>query len=635
MTDFKNPDAVGSFKNSQAEIDYWEKQFKLCEQLRKSYEENWYLNLAFYFSKQWVVWQRSIQGNRLLDPAAPRNRVRLIANRIKPIVRIELTKLIKEEPQFYVVPNTTEPTDVAAARVGESIAEFVLKDSKYNKVRRQATFWTLICGSGFTKTTCPGVDEDLVLEKVTAFHIFVQNLDDENVQTQPYVIHGRGMYPEIIEQTYGVKVDPDMQANGVSIEQKFFDSIGIKNKGAQENKLVYVKEIWVKPCKRYPNGALLVIAGNKVVYRYTSSQEMSDPMSVSEPPGDEFPYEHGEYPFVKMDHTASGRFYGASTIEDLIPLQKEYNKTRSQILESKNRMAKPQMTYTKGSIDVNKITSEVGLYIPVAPGFNPPTAIAIQPLPQYVLEELNRILEDMDEIAGTNEIARGRVPTGIQAASAIAYLAEQNDSKIYNTVVSIEEATADIGRQVLSLVEQFWTEEKIISIVSKNNSFEASVFKISALKGNTDLRVETGSMAPKSPAARQAFITDLMVKGLIPPEKGLRYLQMNETSRLYDELQIDAKQAQRENFRMSQGQQCVPNTWDNDPTHIYEHELYMKSQEFEMSDSATQQIFIQHLDATKMKVIQNNAPGIGQPTSSDPSIRGLNGQQQPAAVGAG
>lgn len=625
------------FKTEKEEIAHWEQCFKSCEQQRKPYEEQWYLNIAFYFSRQYVVWQRSTQGNRLLDPPTPRNRVRLVSNRIKPVIRNELVKLTKEEPQFYVIPNTTEPTDVAAARVGESVADYILKTGHFNRVRRQSTFWSLLCGTSFVKVTCSDVDADILLEKVTSFHMFVPNLEDEDLQSQPFVMHCRGMSPDILEEKYKVKITPDMNMAENSVEQKFFSSLGIKNKDADHSKMVYVKEIWVKPCEYYPTGALLVIAGGKMVYRYEGTgqviEESTDEyISPNAPVGvnNDLPFEHGEYPFAKINHTASGRFYGISTIEDLISLQKELNKNRSQVIECKNRMAKPQMTYVKGSIDVTKITSEVGLYIPVAPGFDPPQPIIIPPLSNVFAEVDKNILEDIDVIAATNQITRGTVPTGIEAASAIAYLSEQNDSQIYNTVVSIEEATEEIGKQCLKLVQQFWTEDKIIKVVSKNNAFEATVFKISTLKDNTDIRVEAGSMAPKSLAARQAFITDLMTKGLIPPEKGLRYLQMSETSRLYDELQIDSKHAQRENFKMSQGMMLEPNDWDNDETHIYEHELYMKSQEFEMSDPVIQNIFIQHLTMTKMKVMQyvGNAESSGDTSVSD-------GDSEPAYAGNG
>lgn len=591
------------FTDVKAEVDYWEKQFTMCDQMRKLYEEIWYMNLAFYFSKQWVVWQRSTTGNsRLVDPATPRNRVRLITNRVKPIVRDELTKLTKEEPQFYVMPNTTSPKDVAAARVGEDLAECVLRTTKFNRTRRQATFWATICGTSFIKTTCPGDNEDLDIDKVTAFHLWVSNLEDENLDTQPYAIHGRGYNKDIVEEKYKVSLTSDMSNSGATLEQKLLNALGVKNRSGSDANMVFVKEIWIKPCGRYPNGGLIVIAGNRLVYRYGGEVESSD---NEYPPGLQ-----GEFPFDKINHTASGRFYGVSTIEDIVPLQKEYNKTRSQIIESKNRMSKPQMTYTKGAVDVTKITSEVGQYIPVNAGYDAPKPITIEPLPEYVMQEPDRIIQDMDEIAGRSDIDRGSVPTGIEAATAISYLSEKNDSKIYNTVAYISEAIEGVGRKVLSLVSQFWKMDKIIQVVSKANAYEASVFMINGLNNNFDLRIEAGSMAPKSKAAQQAFIVDLMDKGILPPDKGLRYLQMNETNRLYDELQASAKQAQRENFRMSQGIPVTINDYDEDPVHIYEHELIMRGEEFESYDPEIKKLFEDHLAETKQRVVDTNVgPG--------------------------
>lgn len=629
------------FKSVGEEAAYWNEKFKLCEQQRKAYEGQWYLNLAFYFSKQWVVLQRTASGvTRLYDPPTPRSRVRLTANRIKPVIRDELTKLIKEEPQFYAVPNTTEPSDVAEARVSESLCEFSLTNYRYNRIRRQATFWALITGTSFIKATCPGIDADLLYERLTAFHVFVEDLDEEDIQRQPYVMHCRGVSPQAIEEKYNVKVEPDMNVNGSALEQKFLNSLGVVNKDQKENKMVFVKEIWIKPCKKYPQGGLLIYAGKQLVYRYSPAgpivSEDGEPIAEGE---DAFPYEHGNFPINKMDHTATGRFYGESTIVDLIPLQKEYNKTRSQLIEAKNRMAKPQMTYVKGSVDVTKITSEPGLYIPVNPGFDAPRAVEIQSMPEYVSEEPQRIKEDMDEVAGRNEVSRGGVPPGIEAASAIAYLKEQNDSQVYNTVASIEDCTQQVGQQTLALISQFWSPQKIIDVVSKNSTYEAELFKNYTLKGNTDIRVEPGSMAPKSKAAQQAFITDLMEKGIIPPEKGLRYLQMSETNRLYDEMQVDSKQAQRENAYMAAGNQVMPNDWDNDQVHIYEHELFMKSQEFEGLDQQIQQVFINHLTATKQKVInyaggaeQSGGPGPGN-NSAIPTDQQQPGNVQPQPTG--
>ena len=634
-------------KEVEEEVAWWNKEFDRCKQIREKSEREWLLNLSFYLGKQYVAWapaNMSLSNQRLLEPAVPRNRVRIVANKIKPAIRMELTKLTKQEPQFYVEPATTEPTDVAAAKVAETISEFYLHELKFNKIRRQTTFWMLICGSAFMKPYIAGTSP--ALDCITAFHLFVPDLQEEDIQKQEYVIHGRAVKTAFLEDFYEVKVNP---TEATDVETKLETALNVQAKSKRD--MTFVKEIWVKSNKKYPAGAMLIIANDQLLQVYTAPVKSAVPGSgilpaIVKPPAGKwsesaFPFAHGKYPFNKMDHIPSGKFYGLSVIDDLRPLQVEYNKTRSQIIESKNRMAKPQIYYQKGSIDPTKVTSEPGQMIPINPGFNFPQEKQLTPLPSYVLQEQDRTLRDMDELSGQTETDRGRTPPGIEAATAIAYLQEANDTRMYHTVASIEECVSDTGTQLLSLVNEFVPHDDLVEIVSKNNTIEIEQFKSKLFTVASDFRVESGSMAPKSAAARQAFITGLMEKGLIPPEKGLRYLQMNETNRLYEELQVDSKQAQRENYMMSTGRGTIqvpaqqqtgtdntgqpimapvidPNTqqptmqtaplptnlWDNHQIHEYEHALFLKSQEYELiQDEMTKQVIQAHYIAHKNELM--------------------------------
>lgn len=338
-------------KNASREVMDWEQKFARCARMRQSVEEQWYYNMAFYFGRQWAIWDKNTLANRLIEPPAPRNRVRLTTNKIKPIFRREITKLTKSEPQAFVVPNTTEPTDVAAAKVAENIAEWTFNVSNFNKARRTATFWMSLTGIGIIKTTCGKANGDILYEPVVPFHFYVPYIQEELLQAQPYVIHARGYSPEAVYEKYGIEVKPDATTNGGSLEQRMFAAMGIKNTVGQQP-ITMVKEIWVKPCKNYPKGGLLVIADKKVVYAYDSTpketvegapaQDLENPVvnailgNVSQFSQTDFPFEHGEFPYHKFDHVPTGQFFADSIIKDLIPLQKEYNRSRSQVLESKN-----------------------------------------------------------------------------------------------------------------------------------------------------------------------------------------------------------------------------------------------------------------------------------------------------------
>lgn len=601
-----------SIKDSKALIDDFEKKYKQAKDARVPFEREWYLNIAFYFGKQWVQWVKAGGASdfaRLIEPPVPPWRVRLVSNKIKPIIRKELAKINQERPRGFVVPSSSDDEDLAAARAGDAIYEHVTtQDLRLASVMWRASFWMVLCGTGFVKDwydpkeyDAAGMEGRIKAEPLSPFHILVPDVEEQELDHQPYVIQAMGKDPDWIEMLFGKKVQADSKGGAGLLEQKFLNALGISS-GAMRDKVV-VKEIWIKPSAKYKNGLVAMWANNEILH-------------VTEG----HPYAHGEYPFTKIDHIPTGRFYGQSTIVDLIPLQKEYNRTRSQVIEAKNRMSKPQLIAPKGSVDPRKITTEPGLVIQYTPGFTPPQPIPLQNLPQYVLEELDRTQRDMDDISSQHEVSKGRTPPGVEAATAIAYLQEQDDTVIAHTVDSVETAHERVGKHLLAHVGQFWDAERTIRVVGKNSFYEAYVFKGSDLRGNTDFKVVSGSAAPRSRAAKQAHIMELMKLGFIPPDRGLQFLDMGETARLYEEMQIDVRQAQRENLKMSHGQPAPVNVWDNHQIHILEHDAYRKRQEFEQLDENAQMIFQQHVEGHKMA----NALEMGQPMEmGNPMLTGM------------
>lgn len=617
---------VKGTKQNKELIAYCEGNFKRVRDARVQFEKQWYLNLAFYFGRQhaqWVAATTSQIFSRLWEPPAPPWRVRLVVNKTRAIIRTELAKVTKERPRGFVIPSSSDDDDLAAARAGDAIYEHLSRELNLASISRRVMFWTLLCGTAFTKDWYDKDKADsskkkgsIEVEPVSPFHLFVSDLEQEDIEKQAFVIHSMGKSKEWVKTTFKKDVTEDSNSQSGLLEQRFLSAIGLDGNGQKKN-FVSVKEMWVKPCGKFPKGALIIWAGDEILaFR------------------EGFPYEHGQYPFVKFEHIPTGRFYADSTIVDLIPLQKEYNRTRSQIIESKNRMSKPQLLAPRGSVDPTKITTEPGLIIFYTPGFNPPTPLPLQNLPPYVIEELDRTQRDMDDVSSQHEVTKGRTPPGVTAATAISYLQEEDDSKLAATIASLEEGVEKIGRHLLSHVQQYWAAERQIKVIGDNGQYEAYQFSKSDIKGNTDFRVEAGSATPRSRAAKQAFIMELGKMGWIPPDRALRYLDMAETGRLYEEMQIDVRQAQRENLMMAgadiqqavipsvdpmtgepmidpeTGQPVPPqiqnpvqvHSWDEDIIHIMEHDNYRKKQVFESSPDETKMLFEEHVSSHKAKL---------------------------------
>jgi hypothetical protein len=198
-----------------------------------------------------------------------------------------------------------------------------------------------------------------------------------------------------------------------------------------------------------------------------------------------------------------------------------------------------------------RLQTEPGQIILYRPGFQPPQPIPLQPLPQYVLEEQDRIKDDMNDISGQHEVSKGSAPPGVTAATAISYLQEQDDTKLSYSYTSIEEAVEKVAHQTLCYVQEFWDTKRKVKIAGDDGSFDVMAFEGADIRGNTDIRVEAGSSLPTSRAAKQAFIMDLMKMGFIDPQKGLEVMEIGGINKIYDSLQTDIRQAQRENLRMA------------------------------------------------------------------------------------
>jgi hypothetical protein len=587
-----------------------EQLFNDCKQQRWQFERIWYQNLAFYYGHQNLRWlnRSGGQADRMVEPPAPSWRVRMVINKIRPLVRKELAKLTKEQPQAFVMPASTDEQDLLAARAGESVFEHLWKDLELDRVVRQIAFWVVTTGTGFVKdwfspntvdkaTNQRGLIE---VESLSPWHLFVPNLQEEDIERQPYVIHVVAKDPSWVQQVYGKQVRPNSSAG--NLDQRFKNAMGLRGQNSSNQRLVEVREVWIKPNKKHPQGAVIAWTDDQLLTSYEG-----------------WPYNHQEYPFAKVSHVPTGQFYADSIIPDLIPVQKELNRTRSQVIESKNRMAKPQLIAPKGSVDPNKVTSEPGLIVFYTPGFDPPQPLPLQPLPNYVLQEVDRLQQDMSDISYQHEVTQGTTPPGVTAATAISYLQEEDDSVLAATTASIEEAIAKLGRHFLNHVKQFWTAQRKIRVIGQNGQFESQMLSGADIGSNTDLRVEAGSAAPRSMAAKQAFITELGKLGWISPDRALKYMGMAETGRMYEESQVDPRHAQRENLKLVNGDDFAPNSWDNHEVHIMEHNNFRKQQEFELADDQQKAALERHVQAHQQilaqlqgQLIPPNMPGIPQ-----------------------
>jgi len=97
--------AIQRAQESKEIISWVAKVYEEARRERQKIERQWYLNLAFYFGQQNVSgMSTATNGFQLRVPNAPPWRVRMVINKIRPIIRAETAKLVSQKPIFTVVP---------------------------------------------------------------------------------------------------------------------------------------------------------------------------------------------------------------------------------------------------------------------------------------------------------------------------------------------------------------------------------------------------------------------------------------------------------------------------------------------------------------------------------------------------
>jgi len=565
MGEMKDDSLLNKFKKQdQAKnlVAWVRAEYEKCKSARKVEEQEWYLQLSFYNGYQYHSWKNIGKNQVLSEEPNPQNLPRVTVNRIEPIIRTEIAKTTSGHPSASVVPASNDEDDLMAAQAAEALWESIYNRENFqSRVLQKGEFWRATTGNAFIKTFWNGAKRivepvaqqdpftgqrtvskqvtsmgDVDFEVVSPFHLYVPDLSEQDIEAQPYVFNVYTKSENWVKQTFK-NVLPDNFTPARVSSSEILDAALMDLRGVDIAKpdSVLVIEMWAKPggCKWLPNGGLVTIVDQEIVQLAENG----------------IPYNHDQYPFAHLYSIPTGKFYRRGTIKSLIPIQREYNRLRSQIIHAKNMMAKPQMMYQEGSVDPRKVTSRAGVWIPVRPGFSMPTPVPLTPLPNYVINEVQQLQSDFEDISGQHQVSRGEAG-GLTAATAINYLQERDDAYLTTVFSSIEAGIEKSAKQALSLFVQYVDQPRLIKTVGDDGSFDAMVLAGADIASGTDIRIESGSALPTSKSARQALITDWMKMGFIQPKDGLEVLDMGMLNKFYNAIKLDENQAQRENLMM-------------------------------------------------------------------------------------
>lgn len=601
--------------------------FKKRQQERKSFETQWELNMNFLMGNQYCCIGPSGEVEEYDKQFYWQERE--VYNHIAPVIEARLAKLLSLKPNMTVVPASGDDRDVKTAKLSKKIVDSVYNKLCVSGIISEANNWSEVCGTSFYKITWNSEKGSVLSmnenEKIyngevevtvcPPFEIYPESSSCSDIANCKSIIHAKAYHVDDIKKIWGVDVKgEDIDVFSLDNVQAiggygYFGNVSKVVNGVRNNYAIVIEK-YESPSVDFPNGRLIIIAGDKLVH-------------ISE-----LPYYNGNegeraFPFIKqtcIEHP--GCFWGSSIIERLIPIQRSFNTLKNRKHEFMNRLSMGVLTVEDGSVDVDNLEDDglsPGKVLIYRQGANPPKFMNFDRVPVDFSTEENMLLNEFTYVSGVSDLLRNSVANySNMSGVALQVLVEQDDTRISITADKIREAIKGMAKQVLRLYRQFATVPRLTKIVGDNGDIEVFYFTASDISSD-DIIFETGNEVGETVAQKRSMVFDLLNAGLLHDENGklsnrmrvkaLDLLGFGVWENAQDINDLHLKKASNENLKFMEGKILEPLEVDDHDIHITEHTALLLGSEFGKKAEKNNKLIenvLQHIRLhKKMKTIIN------------------------------
>ncbi len=576
------------------------RDFARRQEERKPFEAMWQLNINFCMGNQYC----GIGANDTLDDFDKQYfwQEREVYNHIAPLVETRLAKLAKVRPVMTVLPASSDENDVSNAHMCKNILQSVSGRLMLTDLVAKATYWSEICGTVFYKITWNDdagallgltndgekvYEGDVNVDICSPFEIYPDSNSCESIEACHSLIHARAYHVDVIKKHWNVDIEGEDIDTFNMDNSQLSGGLGYVSHSAKMVKMtkhdqVLVIERYEMPSTAFPNGRLVIIAGNKLLYN-----------------GD-LPYQNmqnGErgFPFVRQVSIGQpALFWGGSIVERLIPVQRAFNAVRNRKHEFMNRMCMGVMTVEDGSVDVENLEDEglsPGKVLIYRQGARTPQMLSTQGLPSDFHNEEERLIREFLNVSGVSDLLSANVSQLSNLSGvALQLIIEQEDMRVSSSGEYIKFAIKEIGRQILRFYKQYATNKRMSKVVGNNGANQIYYWDSSAITSD-DVQFETNSELGETVAQKRSMVFDLLRAGLLHDENGklsnamrLKVIEMLGLGIWEDALDnntLQIEKAKRENLEFLDGKTPeVVEIHDHD-LHVSAHIAFMLSGEFD------------------------------------------------------
>jgi hypothetical protein len=543
--------------NTQIDSDVSDVDQKIQDSNEWAHRRQMVINTNYYLGNQWIGWDNNAH-KVMVVPRQP-NEERITHNVIKPRVMTKLSKQTKNRLTYDVAPDTNDDERIEAAKGATKYVHYWWEQEEMDLKTRDIFLNNNIKGYCAVKVVLDtDQGDDITPDEDEAESLGMDKEDGKTVKTGKvtarvcdaltlyidpaattdseirWIIEEKPKDVDYIEQEYGKVVLPD---ENISYTQNYdANNYGSSQQVKLNQKMAMVREMWVAPCKKHPKGLKVTCTKNVLLDRDEDA---------------------GEIPYIifgDIPIPSSVRY--DAFIKDMLPIQRNLNIALSMFAINMKRMGNNMWFIPTGSgVDEEELSNEQGGFVHYnAMSGAAPSRPEAPDMPSFfdrLIEHYNTLIDDM---SGAREISAQRLPQGLDTASGLSLMVEQENEKLAVPMNNYEQGMKKVLNRVLKLFKKHYTEERLGRMVGEDGQIETISFMGSDLNGGEDIRIVQGSSLPEMKSAQQDRIMSMwnaqMIvnkQGLPDAERAMRALSLGDSSVLLDQDELDEDKAKMEN----------------------------------------------------------------------------------------
>jgi hypothetical protein len=606
------PDQQGRLQSTDNIVTTWKQRIEQAREARRPFEPVWLSNLAFAGGQHWLAHDRHSGQMRHLAELDSRYRSRNLytADRITEYMRAQLGELSAGDDRLdlQAIQDGTEASEVAkelnsaveyawhhewnaqkalrrargyALTMGVSaircrfdptrgpVAGRLPVNQNGEPVTDEAELQSLHQNGTLTDGSLPRYQQinegRTCLEPLTAFQLFtppgIPHEDDF-----PWEAIGRPVPLDLVLDEFGAAAkglteDRDIaSAAGIATGQRITSpSDQVRLRGH-----VWLYTCYDRPCKRYPQGRVVVLAGNQ--YRLL---QVSDTLDYQKPNGD---WHSGivYFHWQRLDD----RFQSRAFIENLKDGQRTINEVKTTQLEILWR-GLPKVFTKEGDLIHNPTGLPLENIEMRADAAQPAFFAGIGP-GAWMDDMIASCDNDLSHASTLSPLKLGENPQGVDTYAQLQLLNQNENYKRSDIIIDHQMQIATLEELGVYDIRRYWPAEKQIIVAGDEGQIQSQTFRKSRIPEFFQVKVADGVSLDRSEAAELSKIDAIwgaaQNSGLATDpatrEKWVRWyadsLDAGESLKLPEpDSSSQAEVAAYENFQM-QNEGIVPQPSDHD-----------------------------------------------------------------------